>query len=176
MIDLFGNSGETHGTQGQFTRDPVTGALVPMVVEQTSRGERSFDIFSRSFAFTSYRDPNLLGTIDNYDGAASFLRKPVSQQDLTRSIIGVIGTVDAYRLPDAKGFVSMVWELIGDTEAARQARREQILSATQKDFEALADALDQVARYGRVVVLGSETAIKAANDERGAFLEVTRVL
>ena len=30
-----------------FTRDPVTGALVPMVVENTSRGERSFDIFSR---------------------------------------------------------------------------------------------------------------------------------
>ena len=47
MIDLFGNSGDTYGTQGQFTRDPITGALVPMVVEQTSRGERSFDIFSR---------------------------------------------------------------------------------------------------------------------------------
>jgi ATP-dependent Clp protease protease subunit len=47
MIDLFGNAGETCGTQGQFTRDPLTGALVPMVVEQTSRGERSFDIFSR---------------------------------------------------------------------------------------------------------------------------------
>ena len=47
MIDLFGTSGETYGSQGQFTRDPVTGALVPVVVEQTSRGERSFDIFSR---------------------------------------------------------------------------------------------------------------------------------
>ncbi|MCZ8371006.1 MAG: ATP-dependent Clp protease proteolytic subunit [Porphyrobacter sp.] len=47
MIDLFGNTGETYGTQGQFTRDLVTGALVPVVVEQTSRGERSFDIFSR---------------------------------------------------------------------------------------------------------------------------------
>ena len=47
MIDLFGNLGETYRTQGQFTRDPVTGALVPVVVEQTSRGERSFDIFSR---------------------------------------------------------------------------------------------------------------------------------
>ncbi|MEC9108917.1 MAG: ATP-dependent Clp protease proteolytic subunit, partial [Pseudomonadota bacterium] len=45
MIDLFGS--DAHGTQGQFTRDPVTGALVPVVVEQTSRGERSFDIFSR---------------------------------------------------------------------------------------------------------------------------------
>jgi ATP-dependent Clp protease, protease subunit len=45
MIDLFGS--DAYSTQGQFTRDPVTGALVPMVVEQTSRGERSFDIFSR---------------------------------------------------------------------------------------------------------------------------------
>ena len=43
MIDLFGHS----GAQGKFSRDPITGALVPMVVEQTSRGERSFDIFSR---------------------------------------------------------------------------------------------------------------------------------
>lgn len=47
MINVLGDNGETHGTQGQFTMDPVTGALVPMVVEQTSRGERSFDIFSR---------------------------------------------------------------------------------------------------------------------------------
>jgi ATP-dependent Clp protease protease subunit len=43
MIDLFGAS----GAQGKFSHDPMTGALVPMVVEQTSRGERSFDIFSR---------------------------------------------------------------------------------------------------------------------------------
>ncbi|RVQ66505.1 ATP-dependent Clp endopeptidase proteolytic subunit ClpP [Croceicoccus ponticola] len=48
MLDLFGATGATaFGNQGSFTTDPVTGALVPMVVEQTSRGERSFDIFSR---------------------------------------------------------------------------------------------------------------------------------
>ncbi|WP_126172109.1 ATP-dependent Clp protease proteolytic subunit [Altericroceibacterium xinjiangense] len=47
MIDLFGNSGDTYGAQGKFNVDPVTGALVPVVVESTSRGERSFDIFSR---------------------------------------------------------------------------------------------------------------------------------
>ncbi|VVS98277.1 ATP-dependent Clp protease proteolytic subunit [Erythrobacter sp. EC-HK427] len=41
MFDLFGDK------QDQFTTDPVTGALVPVVVESTSRGERSFDIFSR---------------------------------------------------------------------------------------------------------------------------------
>ncbi len=43
MIDLFGSS----SAQGKFTRDPITGALIPMVVEQSSRGERSFDIYSR---------------------------------------------------------------------------------------------------------------------------------
>jgi ATP-dependent Clp protease protease subunit len=43
MIDLFGSD----GAQGKFTHDPVTSQLVPVVVESTSRGERSFDIFSR---------------------------------------------------------------------------------------------------------------------------------
>ena len=43
MLDIF----NTSGAQGKFTVDPVTGALVPVVVEQTSRGERSFDIYSR---------------------------------------------------------------------------------------------------------------------------------
>jgi len=48
MLDLFGATGATaFGNQGKFTTDPATGALVPVVVEQTSRGERSFDIFSR---------------------------------------------------------------------------------------------------------------------------------
>lgn len=44
MIDLFG----ARGAQGKFTTDPVTGALIPVVVEQSSRGERSFDIYSQS--------------------------------------------------------------------------------------------------------------------------------
>ena len=44
MIDVFGGG---YGAQGKFHTDPVTGALVPVVVESTSRGERSFDIFSR---------------------------------------------------------------------------------------------------------------------------------
>jgi len=43
MLDLFGAS----NAQGKFNTDPITGALVPTVVEQSSRGERAFDIFSR---------------------------------------------------------------------------------------------------------------------------------
>ena len=48
MIDLFGARSAPHfSSQEKFTTDPVTGALIPVVVEQSSRGERSFDIYSR---------------------------------------------------------------------------------------------------------------------------------
>ncbi|MDB5681197.1 MAG: clpP, partial [Sphingomonas bacterium] len=30
-----------------FRVDPITGGLVPIVIEQSNRGERSFDIYSR---------------------------------------------------------------------------------------------------------------------------------
>ncbi len=139
-------------------------------------GSSGYDPFGGTFAFTSYRDPNLVDTLAVYDGAAKFLEAGVGEQDLLRSVIGVIGSVDTYRLPDAKGFTSLLWELMGDTEGDRQRRREEILSASSHDFKALAAALDKVARQGQVVVLGSETAIKAANDERGGFLKVTKVL
>lgn len=33
--------------QENNTMSPIVDALVPMVVEQTSRGERSYDIYSR---------------------------------------------------------------------------------------------------------------------------------
>lgn len=139
-------------------------------------GSSGLDPFAGTFAFTSYRDPNLVDTIDIYDKASAFLKDGVGEQDLVRSVIGVIGSVDTYRLPDAKGFTSLVWELAGDSEDARQQRRDEILGASNRDFKALAEALDQVALNGQVVVLGSETAIKAANDERGGFLKVTKVL
>jgi ATP-dependent Clp protease protease subunit len=48
MIDLFNTPGApSSNLGGKFTRDPMTGALIPVVVEQSSRGERSFDIYSR---------------------------------------------------------------------------------------------------------------------------------
>jgi hypothetical protein len=65
---------------------------------------------------------------------------------------------------------------MGDTDDARQERREQVLGASSKDYVALADGLDALRKDSEVVVLGSEKAIAGANAERGAFLKVTKVL
>ena len=135
-----------------------------------------FQEVTGSFVFTSYRDPNLLKTLDAYDAAGKFLTRDIGEAELTRSIIGVIGRMDAYQLPDAKGYTALVRELVGETEAHRQLRRDEVLGAGVADFRKLAEVLGAAARIGRIAVLGPDTALKAANEERGDFLKITRVL
>ena len=139
-------------------------------------GSSRFDLTSGNFSFLSYRDPNLLGTIDAYDGASKALKADIGESDLTRSIIGVIGDVDGYEFPDAKGYSSMWRQLTGTTDAIRQQRRDEILGTTIADFRRMAEAVEAVARHGHVVVLGGEAAISAANDKRPGLLEVTKVM
>jgi presequence protease len=140
-------------------------------------GFSAFDQRSGGLTFLSYRDPNLLKTLDVYDQTSTFLRQvELSDLELTRGIIGTISEVDSYQLPDAKGYTSMLRYLAGDTDEIRQRIREEILGATIADFRAFADALDQVADRGLVVVLGSQAAIEAANAEKGGWLDVSKVL
>jgi Zn-dependent M16 (insulinase) family peptidase len=140
-------------------------------------GQCMFDRYSGGFTFVSYRDPNLVATLDTYDRTADFLRHAeLDAAELTRHIIGAIGELDSYRLPDAKGFASMQRYLIGDTDAARQLMREEILSTTAAGIRSFADAMAHVAAHGRVVVLGSAQAIAAANTERPGALSATRVI
>jgi Zn-dependent M16 (insulinase) family peptidase len=139
-------------------------------------GSSSLDPQSGILTFLSYRDPNLLGTLDVYDGAAGYLAAGVGEQDLVRSIIGVIGTIDAHRLPDAKGFAALIFHLMGETDETRQRRRDEVLGTTAADFRALGQALAEVARQGAVAVLGPEQSLRAANAERPVFSTFTKVL
>jgi len=135
----------------------------------------SFDMDSGVYSFLSYRDPNLAQTLTNYDGTAGFLRRlDLSDAELVKSIIGSIGSMDAYQLPDAKGFTSLQRHLIGRTDAARQQYRDEILSTSAADFHAFGDVLAQVNEHGLVVVMGAAEAITAVNQDN--WLQVTKVL
>ncbi|XP_077224928.1 presequence protease 1, chloroplastic/mitochondrial-like isoform X2 [Tasmannia lanceolata] len=136
-----------------------------------------FDTHSGVFSYLSYRDPNLLKTLEVYDGTASFLRELELDDDtLTKAIIGTIGDVDSYQLPDAKGYSSMLRYLLGITEEERQKRREEILSTSSKDFKEFADAIEAVKDKGVVVAVASVDDIAAANEGRPDFFQVKRVL
>ena len=139
-------------------------------------GSSRFDLSSGNFAFLSYRDPNLLKTLEVYDGAARALRAEIGEADLVRSVIGVVGDLDRPEFPDAKGYSAM-WRLLnGTTDDIRQQRRDEILGTSRADFLALADAIDLVAEKGHVVVLGGEAAITTANEMQPGLLSVSKVV
>ncbi|RME83228.1 MAG: peptidase M16 [Caldilineae bacterium] len=136
-----------------------------------------FDQHSGVFSYLSYRDPNLTKTVENYDASSEFLRRlDLTEDELVKGIIGAIGSMDAYLLPDAKGWVSMQRHLLGVSDDFRQRVREQILSTTREDFRAFADVLDQVRSRGHVVVMGSADAIEAANTSWTEKMAVQRIL
>jgi len=140
-------------------------------------GSCSVDRHAGLFTFSSYRDPNLIQTLDVYDQTGAFLRDAdIHEAELTKSIIGVIGQIDHYRLPDAKGFHSTLRYLIGETDESLQRYRDQVLSAKAEQFRELGAALDAMRATDQVVVVGSPEAVAAANAKRQGFLAVTKVL
>jgi Zn-dependent M16 (insulinase) family peptidase len=137
----------------------------------------AFDQRSGVFTFLSYRDPNLLGTLDVYDRTAACLRRlDLSDEELSRNIIGAIGDLDAYQLPDAKGFTALVRYLVGDTDEQRQRFRDEVLGTTAADFRAFADVLDRLSAEGAVVVMGGRPALEAALAEQPGLFEIKTVL
>jgi len=136
-----------------------------------------FDRFSGILSFVSYRDPNLLKTLDAFDSSARFLKDiELTEDELTKSIIGAIGDIDQYRLPDAKGYVSMIRQLSGETDEDRQRLRDEVLNTSPDDFRNFARMVETVKTAGLVKVLGSESTIQEALAKRPGWLEVIKLL
>jgi Zn-dependent M16 (insulinase) family peptidase len=136
-----------------------------------------FDYRSGVFDFVSYRDPNLLDTLAAYDATASFLKEvELHKDELVKSVIGAIGRLDAYQLPDAKGYTALNRYLLGEDDAFRQQLRDQLLDVTEADFRAFGDALAELNKVGHIVVLGGEESIDEANQQLNPPLSKAKVL
>ena len=137
----------------------------------------AFDRHSGIFTYLSYRDPNLKKTLEIYDQSVQFLRNlSLDPAELTKSIIGVIGDIDSYQLPDAKGFTSLTRYLMSISDAERQRTRDEIFATTEKDFQQFGEVLAYVRDEGSVVVLGAPEALSTLNAESDLKLEITKVL
>lgn len=111
-------------------------------------------------------------------GTVDFLRTlDLTSDELSKGIIGTIGDIDAYQLPDAKGRTAFMRHILGVTDEERQQRRDEVLSTTLKDFHQFADVLAAVRDKGQVVAVTSAERAEAANAERaGFFAQIKRVL
>ncbi|OGO28602.1 MAG: peptidase M16 [Chloroflexi bacterium RBG_16_54_18] len=136
-----------------------------------------FNSRSGVYCYLSYRDPNLAGTLDNYDGTSEFLRHlELHPDELTKSIIGAIGDLDAYQLPDAKGYSAMARYLVGDTLESRQQWREQILSTSAEDFHHFGEVLEKLNQSGRVVAMGASDTIEKARVQYPGWKLVRKII
>ena len=123
----------------------------------------SLDRVSGNYVCSSYRDPNVEKTLEVYDGIADYLAHiSLSREDLTRAIVGTIGDLDLYRLPEARGAWSLGRWLAGESDEALQQLREEILATSNADFRAFADVMREAATKGEICIIGGASAARAA--------------
>ncbi|MBR4423395.1 MAG: peptidase M16, partial [Mailhella sp.] len=119
-----------------------------------------------SFIFVSYRDPNVIATLDAYKGAAGYLAGlRLSEADITRAVVGAIGDMDHYMLPGAKGAAGFAQWLSGESDEERQRIREEMLGTGLKDFHDFAPHLERALQGAAPCVLGGADAAAVAAGE-----------
>ena len=164
--NLFDVGYKMHGSSLVITRYLQTAWLWEKIRVQGGAygGMCAFDQRSGAFVFASYRDPNLTDSLEIYKATGDYLENLVlSEDELTRALIGAIGQLDGYQLPDAKGYSSSLRYLLDYTEDERQQLRDEVLATTQEHFNAFGKVLNQAFEHSAVSVLCSPEAAAAAN-------------
>ena len=167
-IDLSAHGYAFHGSHQVINRYLRTTWLWDKIrVQGGAYGAFSLlDRFSGVLSLLSYRDPNLTDTLAAFDGTAAFLRQAnIDEAELNKAIVGTIGDLDRYRLPDAKGMTSMIRYLMNDSFERRQRMRDEVLGTTRADFQAFAGWLDYLKDCGLVTVLGDRSSLERAQEQ-----------
>ncbi len=173
-INLFDNGYKMDGSSLVITKYLRTAWLWEKIrVQGGAYGAMcGFDPNCGVLAFASYRDPNLAATLEAYGQTANFLKNlQLDEDELTRALIGAIGGIDTYLLPDAKGYTDMLRYLTGQTDEKRQSLRNELLSTTAEDFKKFADFLSM--EKAVTSVLSSPASIKGSGI---AFQSTLKVL
>lgn len=92
-------------------------------------------------------------------GTVEFLRKlELDKDSLTKSIIGTIGDVDSYQLPDSKGSTAFMRHILQISDEERQERREQILGTTLKDFRYVGTCIRLIMPFDSISIVVKESS------------------
>jgi len=123
-----------------------------------------------TFAFSSYRDPNVRESIENYKKAAEFLiEAAIPEEEVERAIIGTVSDLDYPQTPGGKGSTSLSRYFTGYNEGDAQRWRDEVLATTVEDFREfgrrLKAALDDTSSAPSICAFGSKSGLMNAVDE-----------
>ncbi len=121
------------------------------------------DRLSGTMNLVSYRDPNVERTLDIFRGVGDYLATvELSPEAMDKAILGAINEVDAYMLPDTKGYAACLRRLTNDADPGRQQMRDEILTATVAQLHRLGTHLQQALQGpdAHLCILGSRPALE----------------
>lgn len=111
--------------------------------------------------FYSYRDPNLVESLNTYDAVASFMRTfTTDEREMLKYILGVISNLDYPKTPESLAADEAYNHLAGISFATVQQIRDEVLSTTVADIQSYADLIESITAENRFVVVGNEAKIK----------------
>merc|ERR1719221_406579 len=118
-------------------------------------GGCAFNPTSGGFAFSSYRDPNLLGTLDIYDGTVGVLENlEIDDAALEQCIVGAAGDLDSPMTSQQIGSRALSHYLTGVTTEMCQQYRDEVIGTTRESFAAFAKKLKGAKTY--TAIFGSK--------------------
>lgn len=121
--------------------------------------------------FYSWDDPNPKRSFDVYKKSGAFLTSEIiSQEEINRSIIGTIGSIDQPLSPAGRGARARSLYMFGVTDEERQMRRSEILNCSAKDFKIIGELLSASSHSSGVYVLSEEAVVETQKEVGGEIL------
>ena len=115
--------------------------------------------------FCSYRDPNLLETLDVYKELPQYLRDfTLTDREMRKYIIGTMSSLDLPMTPALRGPRAMGMYFSGAKLEDKVEFRKQVIACKPEDIVALADVVEPVLKDNHICSMGNEQKIKDAGN------------
>lgn len=140
-------------------------------------GMSSFDTTLGLFSFISYRDPNIVETLQVFQDAQDFYSKNIiSAEEMKKAIISTIGMLDKPLDPAGRGHVALIRSFAGISDDMRQQFRNNVLSATPQMLKnTLADYFSRAAKSAAVAVYSAPEKLSEANSRLEEKLRIENI-
>lgn len=127
-------------------------------------GMSSVSVAHPLFTCASYRDPNLVSTIQHFTDGLLTIAAKLPQQVIDQNIIGTIGHIDSPLPPHGRAYNESILLYVGISEEFRQKMREAVFDATPESLAELATVILNQQEQA-TTVLGSTAAFTAAAEQ-----------
>lgn len=129
-------------------------------------GMSQYDPGNGLFSFISYRDPNLLETLEVYESARKQALRGIPERELEKAVIGTVGQIDRPMDPAGKGYAALVRHFSGLTDELRMEFRNRVLDMTSEEVVTAAEKyMALAAEKTAVAVYAPQGRLLKANEK-----------